>query len=42
MFDAVAEELQYFFGIEGFAELEKYREEYLKELQLGVQENAAK
>jgi len=42
MFDAVAEELQYFFGIEGFIELEKYREEYLKELQLGVQENAAK
>ena len=42
IFDAVAEELKYFLGQDGFEELEKYREEYLNELQLGVQENDTK
>ncbi|MBT8378260.1 MAG: DUF3109 family protein [Ignavibacteria bacterium] len=42
IFEAVSEELKYFFGEDGFAELEKYREEYLNEYQLGVEENAAK
>lgn len=42
IFEAISEELVYFFGADGFSELEKYREEYLTELQLGVKENAAK
>ncbi len=42
IFEAISEELKYFFGEEGFSELKKYREEYLAELQLGVKENAAK
>jgi len=42
MFEACEEELRYFFGEEGFAELEKYREEYLNEINIGEQENVSK
>jgi hypothetical protein len=31
IFDACKEELQYFFGDEGFKELEKYRNEFVKD-----------
>jgi hypothetical protein len=42
MFEAVEEELRHFFGEEGFAELENYREEYLNEIKIGEQENVTK
>lgn len=32
IFDSVREELEYFFGSEGFKELEEYRKEYLSGL----------
>ena len=35
IFEACREELLYFFGEEDFAELEKYKEEYLNEIKLG-------
>jgi len=42
MFEACEEELRHFFGEEGFAELENYREEYLNEIKIGEQENVSK
>jgi hypothetical protein len=42
MFEACEEELRHFFGEEGFAELKNYREEYLNEIKIGVNEDVAK
>lgn len=42
MFEACEEELRHFFGEEGFAELENYREEYLNEIKIGEKENVSK
>jgi len=42
IFEACHEELKYFLGEEGFAELESYREEYLNEINIGEQENVSK
>jgi len=42
VFEACEEELKHFFGEEGFAELENYRQEYLNEIKIGEQENVAK
>jgi Fe-S-cluster containining protein len=42
VFDACKEELKYFLGDEGFADLEEYREEYLNEINIGEQENVSK
>lgn len=42
IYEACKEELQHFLGPEGFAELEKYREEYLTELHIGVEKNGYK
>lgn len=39
IFDACKEELRYIFGEENFAELEKYRDEYLSEIQTGELKN---
>lgn len=39
IFDACRDELKHFLGDEGFFELEKYRDEYLSELQFGVEKN---
>lgn len=39
IFDTCQEELLYFLGEDGFAELEKYREEYLFQLHSGVEQN---
>lgn len=39
IYEACIEELKYLFGQEGFAELEKYRNEYLNEIKIGVNEN---
>ncbi|MCJ7553258.1 MAG: DUF3109 family protein [Ignavibacteriaceae bacterium] len=41
IFEACHDELKHFFGEENFAELEKYREEYLTELQIGVEKNGS-
>jgi Fe-S-cluster containining protein len=42
MFEACREELRHFFGDEGFEELKNYREEYLNEIKMGVNEDVAK
>jgi len=42
IFEVCKEELRHFFGEEGFAELEEYREEYLNEIKIGEQENVSK
>lgn len=42
MFEACEEELRHFLGEEGFAELKNYREEYLNEIKIGVNEDVAK
>lgn len=42
IFDACREELIYFLGDKDFAELEKYREEYLNEIQTGEKQDAGK
>jgi len=42
IFDACKEELLYFLGENDFAELEKYRNEYLTEIQLGEKQDACK
>jgi Fe-S-cluster containining protein len=42
MFEACEEELRHFFGEEGFAELENYREEYLNEIKIGEKEDVTK
>jgi len=42
MFEACEEELRHFFGEEGFEELKNYREEYLNEIKIGVNEDVAK
>jgi Fe-S-cluster containining protein len=42
IFEAVEEELKYFLGEDGYAELEEYREEYLTEHQAGDKKNASK
>jgi Fe-S-cluster containining protein len=42
IFEACTEELLYFFGQEGFAELEQYAETYLSEIKSGVEENVTK
>src|SRR4030065_1064021 len=42
MFEACEEELRHFFGEEGFEELNNYREEYLNEIKLGVNEDVTK
>lgn len=42
MFEACEEELKYFLGEEGFAELRNYREEYLNEIKFGVNEDVTK
>lgn len=42
IYEACREELEHFFGPEGFAELEKYREEYLTELQIGEEKHGFK
>jgi hypothetical protein len=42
MFEACEEELRHFFGEEGFAELEDYREEYLNEIKIGEKEDVTK
>ncbi len=42
IFDSCREELQYFFGNEKFAELEKYKNEYLSDLLTGEIQNARK
>ncbi len=42
MFEACKEELKHVLGTDGFSELEKYREEYLSEIKLGVKENVTK
>ena len=42
MFEACEEELRHFFGEEGFAELKNYREEYLNEINMGVNEDVTK
>ena len=42
MFEACEEELRHLFGQDGFKELEKYREEYLKEIKAGVKEDVTK
>lgn len=42
MFEACEEELKHFFGEDGFEELKNYREEYLNEIKMGVNEDVAK
>ncbi len=42
IFDAVKEELRYFLGDKGFEELDRYRIEYLQEIQSGVKANVSK
>ena len=42
MFEACEEELRHFFGEEGFEELKNYREEYLNEIKIGVNEDVTK
>ena len=42
IYEACAEELKHFLGEEGFNELNKYREEYLNEIKLGVNEDVTK
>ena len=42
MFEACEEELRHFLGEDGFEELRNYREEYLNEINMGVNEDAAK
>jgi len=42
MFEACEEELKHFLGDEGFEELKNYREEYLNEINIGVNEDVAK
>ena len=42
IFDACREELIYFLGDKDFAELKKYREEYLNEIQTGEKQDAGK
>jgi len=42
IFDACQEELLYFLGENDFAKLEKYRDEYLTEIQVGVKQDAGK
>ena len=41
IFEACRDELRHFLGEEAFAELEEYREEYLTELQIGVEKNGS-
>ncbi|MFI5237868.1 MAG: DUF3109 family protein [Ignavibacteriales bacterium] len=41
-YEAYTEELKHLFGDDGFLELENYREEYLKEINVGVNENVDK
>jgi Fe-S-cluster containining protein len=42
MFEACQEELRHFLGEEGFEELKNYREEYLNEIKMGVNEDVTK
>ena len=42
MFEACQEELRHFLGEDGFEELKNYREEYLKEIKMGVNEDVTK
>jgi hypothetical protein len=42
MFEACEEELRHFLGEEGFEQLKNYREEYLNEIKIGVNEDVAK
>jgi len=42
MFEACQEELRHFLGEEGFEELKNYREEYLNEVKMGVNEDVTK
>jgi Fe-S-cluster containining protein len=42
MYEACREELKHLLGQEGFNELDKYREEYLREINFGVKEDATK
>ena len=42
IFDACKEELLYFLGENDFVELEKYKEEYLTEIQVGEKQDAGK
>jgi len=42
MFEACEEELKHFFGDKGFEELKNYREEYLNEIKIGVNEDVTK
>ncbi len=39
IYEACKDELKHFLGDEGFNELEKYHDEYLSELQIGVEKN---
>ena len=41
IYEACRDELKHFFGDEAFAELEKYREEYLNEIQIGVENHGS-
>lgn len=41
IYEACRVELKHFFGDEAFAELEKYREEYLNEIQIGVENHGS-
>ncbi len=42
IYEACEEELRYYFGEEGYEELEKYRQEYLSEQEVGVKSNGDK
>ncbi|HSL89576.1 MAG TPA: DUF3109 family protein [Ignavibacteriaceae bacterium] len=41
IYEACRDELKHFFGNEAFAELEKYREEYLNEIQIGAENHGS-
>jgi len=41
IYEACRDELKHFFGDEAFAELERYREEYLNEIQIGVENHGS-
>lgn len=41
IYESCRDELRHFFGEEAFMELESYREEYLNEIQIGVEKNGS-